>query len=161
MQIMIPPLDSQWRLKDDWQVPLSFFDRYDNAEIKKNFGLDYLDAHEWPEYKNSLSGNESYHAYSWWDQDPGRRERFAEWKKEKVKDNPPMFPKGTVIVFDRYHASHSGDHAITVRVLTSPNLLITPKKMGGKGKGKMRCYFHINELNSMPEIEPCELPKQP
>lgn len=148
MKIMIPPLDSQWRLKADWQVPMSFLDRYDNEEMRKNFGIN-IHPYDWPEYPDPRP------TYGWWDD--AKRERFNEWKEEQIKANPALMPAGTVIVFDRYHASHSGDHAITVRVLTSPNLLITPKKMGGKGKGKMRCYFHIEELNTMPEVEPCQI----
>lgn len=162
MKIAIPPLDSQWRLLGDWPVPLTFLNRYDNVEMKKNFGVE-IDNLDWPEYRNGLGPNETYHAYGWRQADPTRYDRCREWQQEQLRnmDSPPCLPKGTVIVFDRYHASHSGDHAITVRVLTSPNLLITPKKMGGKGKGKMRCYFHISELNSMPEVEPCDVMKQP
>jgi hypothetical protein len=59
----------------------------------------------------------------------------------------------SVVSFNRYHASTWGDVQMTLQFITSPDPMLTPKKQGGKGKGHMRFYVDLDELNSLGELE--------
>jgi hypothetical protein len=70
--------------------------------------------------------------------------------------NPALdfLPADTIIQFNRYHVSNSGENEITLEVLFSPNPWLIPRNRGGKGKGKMRFYVRLEDLNEFPEMEP-------
>lgn len=140
LKIFAPPLDTAWRLTADWTAPKALVDRYGNDEFVFNITGD-LTIPAWEKETGDVTNG------PW-------TTRFHEWKASKeLAADPIRLPKGTVIVFDRYHISHSGDHAITCRVLASPELRFVNKKNGGKGKGKMRFYLHVEELNTFPPVE--------
>lgn len=129
---------------------MSFITSYDHMDVIENFGV-HTGIASWPEY-----AERGTNAWGAWDD--ARRERYNKWQEAQLAANPVVFPKGTIIVFDRYHVSHSGTEAITVRVLGSPEPRLVTKKNGGKGKGKMRVYFRVHELNTLPELEATEEP---
>ncbi|MET0375932.1 MAG: hypothetical protein ABW128_16960 [Rhizorhabdus sp.] len=143
-KIFAPPLDTIWRLLDLWDPPESFMDRADNDE--------------------TLYGEKGYY-FKEFEAETGMKvigvppltlwvPHFKQWTADRrLKRGLPQFKTGTVITFDRYHISHSGDHAITLRVLASPDPLLTPRKQGGKMRGAGRLYFKVEELNTLPDME--------
>ena len=72
----------------------------------------------------------------------------------QLNEMGPVIPAGTVVSFNRYHASNSGDVQMTLQFYRSPNPYMTPKKRGGKGKGPMRFYLNLEEFNSLGEMLP-------
>ena len=144
-KIFAPPLDTMWRFLDDWTSPPAFMERRDNFETlhgEKGYMI--------PEWKKATGDNtdgESQGPNGW-------VARMNAWQDEQRRlRGVPQFVAGTIVVFDRYHISHSGDHAITLRVLISPEPLLTPRKQGGKMKGAGRIYLKVDELNTFPELE--------
>ena len=149
IQFFVPPLDTAWRFTKDWAAPQSFLDRHDNQETLK--GTTFMK--QWAAYCKI----EQYPGYN----TPGYADwlkNFNAWREEQEQARGfPQFLSGTVVVFDRYHVSHSGDHAITLRVLASPDPLLTPKKLKGKMTGAGRIYLKIDELNTFPPMEQATL----
>ena len=133
MTPFLPPLDSMWRLTQD-----------------------------------SASLTETVNSYYNWDfgrmlraqEDRGKNEDYAAFLDRTVRKPgaaPDVLPAGTVIVFDRYHVSRSGEDQITIRIFASPNLNITPRKQGGKGKGKMQVYLSLADINGLGPLDPFTL----
>jgi hypothetical protein len=144
-KIFMPPLDSRWRFKADWEPPAAFINRHDNE--KTIHGDDFSSFYQ-RFIKSDPNPGHSSPGYEAWNK------RYDDTRKaEREARGLPKFEAGTVIIFDRYHVSHSGSHAITVRVLAAPDLLLTPKKQGGKMTGHGRLYFFLEELNTLPELE--------
>jgi hypothetical protein len=141
----LPPLGSRWELTEDWTLPRSAVTRYDNMDFVKNFGL--LSFAEWPEYVNNR-GN--------WLWDDTKRARYDEWQEEMQLKARAIFPAGTSIQFNRYHVSNSGEDLITMEIVRSPDKRLMIKKRGGTGKGKMRFYTSLAELNTFPELKEYE-----
>ena len=135
----MPPLNSKWRLTRDVELPTSFLKRYANQDlVDHRYALKTV--HQWLD-------------------EPGNRTTDQEWIKNwhafDATQRPETFliPAGTVVSFNRYHASNSGDVQMTLQFIASPDLMLTPKKQGGKGKGHMRFYVNLDEFNSLGELE--------
>jgi hypothetical protein len=127
----MPPLNSWWRLTGDVNLPRRFVDAYDNNDL-----MDHV---------HGLPG---YHGYTGTD-------NYYTWRRTQLPDQF-LIPAGTVISFNRYHASNSGDVTMTLQFIASPDALLTPKKRGGKGKGPMRFYVNLDEFNLLGELEAME-----
>lgn len=142
MKIFLPPLDTVWRLLDDWTPPASF-SNYGNWDFFRTYGAQHG---RWTE----ITGRQVV------DPDETPEQYSERWNASLAADmlaHDVRFPKGTVVVFDRYHVSHSGSEEITLRVLASPDQRINPKKQGGKLKGKGRFYVTVLHINAFPEVE--------
>lgn len=132
----MPPLNSRWRLTQDVIMPDSFFYRIDNE---------------------SALGLPS--AWSWLSAENRTREEGNKWVEDyqaylrSLWPDGVVIPAGTVVSFNRYHASNSGDMQMTLHFIISPDPRLTPRKRGGKGKGRMRFYLNLDEFNSLGELE--------
>lgn len=138
--LWMPPLDTKIRLLTDVSIPAHILTKgYDNP-IPVSLDKD-LHPHAWPGYATMPNG-------PW---DDTKRAEYALWVAEQSEG--VVFPAGTVFVFDRYHVSHSGSEEITLRILFSPDPLLSPKKQGGKLKGTGRVYFTTADLNTFNDVE--------
>lgn len=145
LQPFAPPLDSQWRLTLDWTPSAAFMDNRENS--KTLFDDDF--STRWREF-NKIKPHPGHTSpgYEQWSKD------YDDYcKTKRASRSTPKFEAGTVIVFDRYHVSHSGDHAITIRILAAPDPLLHPKKLKGLMKGPGRLYLKVSDLNSLPPLE--------
>jgi len=139
MKAFLPPLDSVWRFTYNWTPPERFLKLYDNRETL--FGYKSLiEAWEKATGDKTAPGEE-------------RVKRFHAWEDAHVKADPPQFLVGTVIRFERYHVSRSGEDCITIMMVAAPDERINPKKNGGKMKGKGRLYLTLAGLNTLPVME--------
>ena len=135
----MPPLNSLWVFTQDWAVPALCLTRYGNDTLKESFGAP--DLHKW------LEGRA--------DRDSGKWvEHWHAFNNAEVAKINPIIPAGTVVSFNRYHASNSGDVEMTLQFHSSPAKHLTPKKRKGTGKGHMRFYLNLDEFNSLGEMEP-------
>jgi hypothetical protein len=132
----MPPLNSKWRLTNDVRMPDNFFTRQDH---QVTFGI--MGAWDWLKSVNR-------------DKEPGKDwiPDYQAYEKTVWPDGLTI-PAGTVISFNRYHASNSGWVQITLQFIASPDPRLTPKKRGGKGKGPMRFYVKLDEFNMLGELE--------
>jgi hypothetical protein len=142
VKAFLPPLDSVWRLKADFQLTKSFVQTYDNEEFVGNLDVNTRFS-TWPTYANHTG------QWVWTDE---LRAEHDKWITDQITDKA-VIPVDSVVVFDRYHVSHSGENQITLRLLGSPDPRLRNKKNGGTGKGKMRFYVHLDDLNTFPELE--------
>lgn len=136
----MPPLNSFWRFKSDFAL-LDIADRYGNGDTFQ------CELSQWPEFKD----------FDWskgqWEWTPAKHEAYDKWKEEQLARYGGCIPAGTVVSFNRYHASNSGDVQMTLQFYSSPNPFLTPKKRGGKGKGPMRFYINLDQFNLLGEME--------
>lgn len=135
----MPPLNSLWMLTRDVPVTEALLNRYDNDTLQQSAGL--VSLNDWLNREGNRNSE-------------GWVPRWHEFNKEQLERLAPTLPAGTIISFNRYHASNSGDVAITLQFYRSPDPRFTPKKRGGKGKGAMRFYVNLDEFNSLGEMEP-------
>jgi hypothetical protein len=147
----MPPIDSMWRLTADVPLRAGMLGGYHNEELRTNLGASARTA-DWSEYE-TVPGK-PYAVSGFWDA-PGRRDRFKAWEAEQFKGL--VLAKGTVLRFERYHVSRSGEEQITLMILVSPDQRINPKKMGGKAKGKGRVYLWVEDFNNLGELEPVDV----
>jgi len=129
----MPPLNSRWRLLNDWALPNDLRDDYCNRDMFGTGTRDWQKAH-------NLVGQ---YPTDWLD-------RYLAWVATK---DHIIVPAGTVFQFNRYHASNSGGVQITLQFIVSPDPALTPRKRGGKGRGFMRLYLQLENFNSLGEME--------
>lgn len=136
----MPPLNSMWVFTQDFPLTNEIIKRYQNDVFEESFGLTNL--HVWiAEVGNPQFGDK-------WP---------PEWHKMRdaeITELNAVIPAGTVVSFNRYHASNSGDVQMTLQFYRSPDLRLTPKKRGGTGRGPMRFYLNLAEFNSLGDMEP-------
>lgn len=140
--IFIPPLDTVVKLLRDVPIRRTLLTDYDSEIGPSMFPDVPLTAHQW------LKHHHPKHTGAW---SQAMRDDHDAYIKGKI--GTPVFPAGTVFVFDRYHVSHSGTEQITVRLLASPDPRLTPRKAGGTLKGKGRLYLTVKDLNTFGEVE--------
>ncbi len=134
-RVCLPPLDSEWKLMKDVPMSADFF-AYKNSYLSNIFRTELTD---WPGYATAKTGP----GFDW--------APYHEWRKKQIESH--VLPAGTLIVFDRYHISHSGEDEITIRILSCPDARISPKKAGGLGKGPSRVYIGLATLNTFGDME--------
>lgn len=134
----MPPIDSWWRLTEDMHFDMLEVITYKSEDFYVSYFGGYGHVNWVEQTGETLTGD--------WPT------RYWAWENERTKDGVTL-PKGTVLQFDRYHVSRSGEDQITLMVIKSPNEKINPKKMGGKAKGKMRFYLSLKVFNRLGEME--------
>jgi hypothetical protein len=135
----MPPLNSLWVFKHDLVMPHSIISRYGNDMFEACYGLKNL--HVWLDETGKRN-------------DPDWVPQWHAFNATQLAALNAVIPAGTVVSFNRYHASNSGDVQMTLQFYRSPDPRLTPKKRGGKGKGPMRFYVNLDEFNSLGEMEP-------
>jgi hypothetical protein len=143
MKAFLPPLDSQWRLAEDWASSDRFKNDSDNEETLWSQPKYNFDAF------TKATGISTVGAGSTW------VEAYHEWRKSEreARGFDGNLPSGTVLQIERYHVSRSGENQITVKVVASPSQFLTPKKLKGQMRGAGRLYFNLDDFNTLPELE--------
>lgn len=139
MQFSIPSLDSEWLTLSDWTVAPEILGRYSNEAFAAGAGY-RLTINDWRKDTGDSTGD----GQAW-------VARFHEWKNEQLK-RQLIVPVRTRIKINRMHFGQSDDRA-SIQFIGSDNPFLTPRKHGGKGKGKLILMLTLAEFNSLPEME--------